>query len=94
MAKKRLKRTRRTGRLTPEQIARDEAVRRQTRAEFPPPPQEQQTPQNPQHARQAPSCIPGRPGLGCGGKASGVRQTPPRGNRSANGRRRGTDETP
>lgn len=40
MAKKQLQRIRRTGRLTPEQIARDEATRRQIRAEFPPLPRE------------------------------------------------------
>ena len=40
MAKKELRRVRRAGRLSAEEVARDEANRRQVRAEFPPvPPQ-------------------------------------------------------
>ncbi len=40
MAKKQPQRIQRTGRLTPEQVAHDEAIRRQVRAEFPPLPRQ------------------------------------------------------
>jgi len=40
MAKKQLRRIQRTGRLAPEQAAKDEAIRQQIRAEFPPLPRQ------------------------------------------------------